>query len=627
MRQLYIDGKPAVIKSGSSFKFYRENIYFTNAEGYTFDVTLPLRGCPENLAIFSAIHRPEASLTHLAGRKYPFHFIAPPLDIKGMAIVTEVNESELNVQLLEGASVFNFDKTDALGNDIYIDELELGAAYDITYSGIRYDGAGRGSLWAKIASDESKLHSTYDDSSDKCVCFPIYSETSGMLVNIHDYENFTSRGQEAAFNLSTKFQYFAAQPYLLLIIERVLNAIGYNLNPDNAIAKSWQRNIFIANARNEYYYNRILPHWTVSEFLKEVSTFCGVIFVTEGDTVNAVRKADYYADSANFVVLSDVVNEYTTEISEEEEGSDDPRTGNVGYDFANVDPMLQLPDEVWEKAQFVELDGDTTITQWALNNNIDTSKSLWLFTDTTKDAGRVFAYMQEDELWFPCEVDHAGPIIRGDKRNRNIDVRLRIVPSLMTMQPIDYVYPTERGRATKEAAFHIPMLKIDAAIDKALDTYSVNAAINPNMEEDENEYSKPERIEVALFDGSTKEMPTYTDPTGEVVDIIIPLATGIPYARKEGKVAFQTLFSDSNTHERLLLKQDIEGGMYQIINSGKKVDTRCRHIFEFLDKVESDIKNVFIIRNRQYACEKIEYSISDRGVEPLKRGYFYEIND
>ena len=67
--------------------------------------------------------------------------------------------------------------------------------------------------------------------------------------------------------------------------------------------------------------------------------------------------------------------------------------------------------------------------------------------------------------------------------------------------------------------------------------------------------------------------------------------------------------------------------MYQIINSGKKVDTRCRHTFEFLDKVEADTKDIFIIRNRQYACEKIEYSISDRGVEPLKRGYFYEIND
>lgn len=625
MKQLYIDGKPAVIKNGSTFKFYRENIYFTDAEDYTFDVVLPLRGCPENIDIFSAIHRPEMSAVHLVGKKYPFHFIAPPLDIEGSAIVTEVNDIEVKVQLLAGSSVLNFDKTDALGRDIYIDELELGAAYDITYPGIKYDGAGRGTLWGKIASDESKLHSTYDNSSDKCVCFPVYSETSETVVNIHDYENITGRGQEASFNLGTSFQYFAAQPYLLLIIERVLNAIGYKLNPDNAIAHSWQRNIFIANARNEYRYNRILPHWTVSEFLKEVSMFCGVIFVTEGDTVNAIRKADYYADITNYVVLSEVVDEYSTEISEEEEGSGDPRTGNVGYDFASIDPMLQLPDEVWEKAQLVELDKDTLITQWASGK--DTSKSLWLFTDTTKDAGRVFAYMQEGESWFPCEVDQAGPIIRGDKHNRDIDVLLRIVPSMMTMQPIDYVYATERGRNTEQAAFYIPMLKMDAAIDKALDTYSVNAAINPNVEEDENEYSKPERIEVALFDGSTKKMPTYTDPTGAAVDIIIPLATGIPYAREKGKVAFQTLFSGSNTHERLLLKQDIEGGLYQIITSGKKVDTRCRRIFEFLDKVEADTKDIFIIRNRQYACEKIEYSINDRGVEPLKRGYFYEIND
>ena len=104
MRQLYIDGKPAVIKSGSSFKFYRENIYFTEAEDYTLDVTLPLRGCSENLAIFSAIHRPEMSAVHLIGKKYPFHFIAPPLDIEGSAIVTEINETDVKVQLLAGST-------------------------------------------------------------------------------------------------------------------------------------------------------------------------------------------------------------------------------------------------------------------------------------------------------------------------------------------------------------------------------------------------------------------------------------------------------------------------------------------------------------------------------------------
>ena len=624
MIQLYIDGKPAIIKNGTSFKLYRDNIYFTDAEDYTLDVTLPLQGCPENLAIFSAIHRPETSAVPLIGKKYPFRFIAPPLDIEGSAIVTEINATEVKVQLLAGSSVFNFDKTDAMGTDIYIDELDLGAAYDVTYPGIKYDGAGRGSLWSKIASSESLLHSTYDQSINKCVCFPIYSEGSDNMVNIHTVQNTERNGLR--YLLGRDFEYFAAQPYLLLIIERVLNAIGYRLNPDNAIANSWQRHLFIANARNEYLYKRILPHWTVSEFLKEVSTFCGVLFVTKDDMVNIVRKADYYNTGAATVPIVEVVDEYTTEISEEEEGSKDARTGNVGYDFGNADPMLLLPDEVWMKAIVEEpFSSESAMRSWIASNVTDKEKSMWLFSETENN--RVYAYLQNtDDEWILCEVDQAGPIIRGDKKRREIDVSLRIVPAMMKMQGMSYTYETDRGMVTKEDAIMVPMLKMDAAIDKAVDNYSVNNAINPNVEGESSSYSKPERIEVALYDGAVRNLGTYTDPTGTDVEIVVPLATGIPYVREEG-VYFVELFTDSGNHKRLLLKQGIDGGMYNLLTDGKKIDTRCRHTFQFLDKIDGGTGDVFIIHSRKYACERIEYTINDNGVSPLKQGYFYEIND
>lgn len=635
MIQLYIDGKPAVIKNGTSFKFYRENIYFTDAEDYTLDITLPLQGCPENLVIFSAIHRPETSAVPLIGKKYPFRFIAPPLDIKGSAIVTEINATEVKVQLLAGSSVFNFDKTDAMGTEIYIDELDLGAAYDVTYPGIKYDGAGRGSLWSKIASSESLLHSTYDQSINKCVCFPIYSEGSDNMVNIHTVQNTERNGLR--YLLGRDFEYFAAQPYLLLIIERVLNAIGYRLNPDNAIAKSWQRHLFIANARNEYLYKRILPHWTVSEFLKEVSTFCGVLFVTEDDMVNIVRKADYYNNGAVTVPIVEVVDEYTTEISEEEEGSKDARTGNVGYDFGNADPMLLLPDEVWMKAIVEEpFSSESAMRSWIASNVTDKEKSMWLFSETENN--RVYAYLQDtDDEWILCEVDQAGPIIRGDKKRREIDVSLRIVPSMMDMKPTKYGYYWKSGQTDKtiDNAFYVPVLKMNGAIDKIKENYSVNDTINPNAEKTENTSgSKPERIEVALFDGGkrslgqftfTKDKEDYSGQQETITDsIVIPLATGIPYVREDG-VYYVELFTDTHTHRSLLLKEDC--AIYDSLSVGKKIDTRVRHSFRFLDNIDLNPKAVFIIKGRKYACEKIEYTVEEAGMSPIKRGYFYELND
>lgn len=633
MIQLYIDNKPAVMRSGTSFKLYRENIYFTDAEDYTLDVTLPLHGCPENLDIFQAIHRPEMSAVSLVGKRYPFHFVAPPLDISGTAIVTEITDIEVKVQLLAGSSVLNFDNADSLGHDIYIDELDLGRAFDVTHDISVYDGNGAGSFYdAQIQT----IHSDYNNNPNRCVCFPIYSEESDTVVNLHSYYGYGYSTQR--WWMERNFDKFAAQPYLLLIVQRVLQAIGYTLDPDNAIAKSWHRNVFVANGRNESEYAKILPHWTVSEFLQEVSLFCGVYFTVNGTTVSAIRKSDYYSDASRLIHITDVIDEYTTEVSEEYEGSEDPRTGNVGYDFDSVDPMLQLPDEVWENATIIELDSESTIIQWATNTGIDKAKSLWLFTDLAKDCGKVFAYIQDVEgSWFPCEVDQAGSIIRGDKMRRDTDVSLRIVPVMMVMKPAKYRwYWSHAGwDIANDKEFYAPMLKIAGAINVE-QSYSVNDAINPNAETEPTVVTKPDRLEVALYDGGerslgnysfSKEKDDYSGQTETITDeIIIRLATGMPYVREDG-VYFVELFTTTNTHKHLLLKQDVNGGMYNVLTDGKKIDTRCRKIFQFLDNTDMSPHDVFIIRGRRYACEKLEYSVEETGMSPLKRGYFYELND
>lgn len=645
MRQLYIDGKPAVIKSGTSFKFYRENIYFTDAEDYTLDVTLPLQGCPENLAIFSAIHRPEMSAVHLIGKKYPFHFIAPPLDIAGSAIVSEINEKEVKVQLLAGSSVFNFDKTDALGHDIYIDELDLGCAYDVSLGHIYTEAKDSvlpnyyiwGSLCMALNQKENgvDMHATYDNSPDGCVTFTIFSETTQHTANKHFYvlRKTGDGGYETVYLLKANNNgkgtpydsvYIAAQPYLLLVLERVLKCIGYTLNPDNAIAQSWQRNIFIANVRNEYQYAKILPHWTVSEFLKEISLFCGVLFVTDGTTVNAVRKSDYYASSAKCVQLSEVVDEYTVEISEESEGSDDPRTGNVGYDFETIDPMLQIPDEVWQKATIVEpFYSESSMLQWIGANITETQRKIsnWIFSDGAK----TYAFIEDyDGYYGLTEIDMCGNIVRENATSRDVDVSLRIVPALMRKYTIDY---KAEGFDMHKDAIAISMLSTQVARDKMVDTYSVNDAINPNVEKDDSEYTKPERIEVALYSGGTKRF-SFADQGGNEGEAIIPMPVGIPYLRDEGEVFFTEIYTDGYfDHKHLLLKKGISTGMYDILSAGKKIDTRCRRAFEFTDNIDVNPKDVFIIRNRKYACQKIEYTCEDEGVSPIKRGYFYEIND
>ena len=55
--KITIDGKTAVLKKGTSFDFVAGNRSFTGSDSYKLSITFPLRGCPENIAIFCYINR------------------------------------------------------------------------------------------------------------------------------------------------------------------------------------------------------------------------------------------------------------------------------------------------------------------------------------------------------------------------------------------------------------------------------------------------------------------------------------------------------------------------------------------------------------------------------------------
>ena len=59
-----------------------------------------------------------------------------------------------------------------------------------------------------------------------------------------------------------------------------------------------------------------------------------------------------------------------------------------------------------------------------------------------------------------------------------------------------------------------------------------------------------------------------------------------------------------------------------------EIDTRVVHTVQFTDQAISfDPTATYIIHGRRFACKKIELKITDRGLSPLKTGYFYEIKD
>ena len=51
----------------------------------------------------------------------------------------------------------------------------------------------------------------------------------------------------------------------------------------------------------------------------------------------------------------------------------------------------------------------------------------------------------------------------------------------------------------------------------------------------------------------------------------------------------------------------------------------AKHTFRFVSDSMPDPSGVFVIRGKQYGCEKIEANVKPDGFDRLMTGYFYEI--
>lgn len=657
MIKLHIDGVPVVTKSGSTIKLVRENPIFTEAGDYTFDITLPLAGCPQNQRAIGLRHRPEVRLDDLCGKRMPFALQTTVLRIDGTAVVTSVNQEEVKVQLLAGASDLNVSATTPQGTDVYVDELDLGRAYeeeaknayeegDRYMEGEPYTLPQRVKLrqWVQESANDGQIYGTAGVTD--CVLFPVWSSADAGFANARGLREFFVAGTKT----EEEYRYpitnpsgtyddsliFAAQPYLVVIIERVLEALGYRVDR-NEIRGTWMQDIFVANTRSEYKFANVLPHWTVREFLDEVRRFFGVsIVVPKSGVAEIIRRANYYNAASSVISLKEVSDEHSADIDDDEGGGKDISTANVDYEHPDTDDMLRLPDEVWENAIVKVFTSETILVQWVKQNIPEDKRetSAWLLVD--EDQGHTFAYLRSKQNgeYNMAQVDCCPPLIRGEGQysgnGRDIGITLRIIPAKMEWVKITYIKSTVNDRYYDndivQDCMPVPTLVSSDTLCRINETYSVDAAINSESSSNENKTDeRPDILRVALNTGKKwhyKAAEGYTLGP-EKADLPVPL--GIAYCKNDDGYYMPIIGAD-NYDQFNLTKTKSPSIRADAIDTGYHVDTRCLHCFAFTDDCPIDVAAVFLIRNRRYVCQKIEYEIDEDGVRPMKRGYFYELN-
>ncbi|MDY5767125.1 MAG: hypothetical protein SPK03_01910 [Alloprevotella sp.] len=670
-------------KSVEPIKLTRENPFFTSAGDYTLDVVLPLSGCMENLQIFGALQYRSVSLKFLAGKKFPFRLVTELLTLEGTAIVTNVTQDEVKVQLLAGNSALNFD---TLGEDgeKYIDGFDLGRAYGDLWDNYHPNeeqtdvGTMRMLMSAPFTIEQTDrlLHGSVEETD--CVCFPIWSDTDAAWANQHQYAfwgdnssgdkiwrddartyRFILKGNESDFYPDfveyppNSMPYtadpprlhlrdnlvLAPQPYLCIIVERVLGALGYSLAPeDNALHQGWMGQVFIANARGTLHFAGCVPHWTVKEFFTELRNLFGVIVLVEGKRARVVSRTTLYTSGSAVEILS-ATDERSTDIDTEGEQKE-TTSGNVGYAFTDIiDKQIAIGEDAYEKMDVRRMANADLAAAFQSVSEEERAKSNILFYTTSSGSRFGIFHNTEADSYSLTEVDYAGPLFRDE--DFKVDTQLRIVPASMAEDKavlktkyIEHIVQGRPGYYTFDKLanadersyddFHVPYLITADTLQASSKTlFNLQTYIESEEDTTQDEAEKQEVMEVAVNCGSIftqSFQPNKVNEPDLFYTVSLPYPVGVPYYRSR--------VDDSIVHvpDCMQFLLHYPGSPVNLcLTAGKlNIDTRVVRQISFTDRA-SDPNRVYLINGKKYLCQKIEITLDDQGVQPLKKGYFFEV--
>ena len=292
---VYINGRKAAVKAGTSFDFVAENPLFSGREEYTLSIVFPLKGCPANIDIFGWFIRFDWRKQRLT---FDCSIVSGRFRRTGVLTVVKASEVEIECQFAAGKSR---EVVEDPFEDTYINKLDIGAP------GVRSpDSVSAAECWRSI------------DSGATAVALPwVNSEYPTVHNNWVKYdEDKRQFVWDGVLSLSW-------QPYLLHVAEAICAAVGYT--PEfGPWRRSRFRHLLMCNTLPASWgisaYARALPAWTVTEFFENLGLFlcCDFSFDHFSKTVSMEFTEDSLAH-VEPVCLESIVDSFTVELNDPEQ--------------------------------------------------------------------------------------------------------------------------------------------------------------------------------------------------------------------------------------------------------------------------------------------------------------------
>ena len=427
---------------------------------------------------------------------------------------------------------------------------------------------------------------------------PVYDETNDRIVN----EIAKGLNNGPLLMISPE-----CQPNLLYVMRYALSSMGYSADLSAIDMFPWNR-IYIVNT------GCVLPHWTLERFITEFKAFFGLSLRFEGNKA-IFGRINYDAEAVSYECLDEFTSEY------DDEGIQSNSTSNLKYnlfDSAEKTFYTEIPDEIM-KAYTVREYASESAMFTAFPSLSDTEKAQSIFstptgyfyarTDSTTSIGAQYTLVRAGQF---------NKLVRDAENDDAED--LNIVPVTMAKVKLKFrqvaldsdngIIPNGKYKNLAEEEYYLIVPSAESE-DASNNQYStVQQAIELGDSVDASSRSESERMEVFFLGTGTKSFKS--------LDKTVTMAT---------VGTDPTIDADFKDKVSFALDKTPDGNVYVgLFHTGSsRIDGKNQRCYKFLCDDIPDPTWIYIFHNKRYVCEKIEIQVTDKGIDQVKTGYFYEI--
>lgn len=602
MTELYIDKQQVVLPENFSITVVDENPFFTKNGQYTYSITLSLLD-PVNAKIYGHLNRINNDMD-IPENRTAYLVVDNEVVINGTEVILEYSEKEVKIQLVSGNSELNF----LIGGDRKLRDLDLGIA-DVNPDTVKddLDHPYPERNWLVLPYIARNL------SGDEVGArFVLNRWILDYTTTPHSLQYQFDGNHGIASDPSSELSYYnnyRPQPYLCFIMEAVLRSLGYTLTFNSIAEHPVLRYMYIVHGFDTWEFARMLPDWTVNEFLTKIETQFDSTFVIDKFAKTAGLYFNY-DDVIDETVSVEMLDEYTLEVDEDNTRS--IQSANIGYNIDLSDDDYYLYQKLDKSVKEAVKQGEYS-TPGNLLGKINDSSDIYrlrkIFMETLPDetdviAGSHYIAYNNGARILPRKVDSFRNLIQDPEREE-IDITFDILPAPMDLQQLSRYY------------CQYPVVTESDPVVKPSDEIEEDFTPVQELIEGDNSVESatvPAKMYLALYSGRQTLITFY--PGSQAEDFPIPYVESLSEFFEDSNTIYYFNESHVNPFRLEWLKQEI-------YDKSANVDLVKKYKISFLANKKMSMRAKFIGKNKTFRCARIERTVTAKGFEKLAKGEFY----